>query len=320
MEVSIHSYRPRSILTLAALPTVMLAVCPVMDSPFYAAKLTVLLAFGAVACLLLSKAVPFSGIIRPAEVDRVRHRVLLVCFGAWVLATCIATVYAHAWETAWRPIAEYGSAIAVAAALIRSKIERRKLLLWMPVSTPALACLVLGGWAGYDLPRLLTGATAPGRMRTAATLGNPLFIASFLSAAMWSVCALPGLRKVWRVNLLLLILLALAATGERTAIAGIVAGAVSRLASAQQKPRQAKLHIALTFIAVAGLFAASHALNPRSIKAAASGRIFLWKTSLHGLHLLGSGAGSFPGQYAENIRELAPRHIRFELRICGLRE
>ena len=171
MQVSIHSYRPQSILTLAARPTVMLAVCPVMDSPFYAAKLTVLLAFGAVACLLLSKAVPVSGIIRPAEVDRVRHRVLLVCFGAWVLATCIATVYAHAWETAWRSIAEYGSAIAVAAALIRLKVERRKLLLWMSVSAPALACLVLGGWAGYDLPRLLTGATAPGGCEQQPLLG-----------------------------------------------------------------------------------------------------------------------------------------------------
>ena len=137
----------------------------------FRSKLPVLLAFGAVACLLLSKAVPVSGIIRPAEVDRVRHRVLLVCFGAWVLATCIATVYAHAWETAWRPIAEYGSAIAVATALNRLKVERRKLLLWRSVSAPALACLVLGGWAGCDLPRLLTGATAPGGCEQQPLLG-----------------------------------------------------------------------------------------------------------------------------------------------------
>ena len=308
MQVSIYSYRMRSVLTLAALPVVTLAVCPVMDSPFYAAKFTVLLGFGAMACLLLPKATSVSGAIHP-EVDRVRHRVLPVCFGAWVLATCIATAYAHAWATAWRPMAEYGSAIAVAAVLIRLSVERSKLLLWMSISASVLACLVLAGWAGYDLPRLLTGATAPGRMRTAATLGNPLFVASFLSAAMWSVCALQRLHIVWRASLLLLILLALAATGERTAIAGILAGVTCWLASAaQHKPKRAKLQIMLALIAVVALFAATQALNPRSLRTAADGRIFLWKTSLHHLPLLGAGAGSFPSHYAENIRDLAP-HI-----------
>src|SRR5579871_5757478 len=306
MQVSIYSYRMRSVLTLAALPVVTLAVCPVMDSPFYAAKFTVLLGFGAMACLLLPKATSVSGAIHP-EVDRVRHRVLPVCFGAWVLATCIATAYAHAWATAWRPMAEYGSAIAVAAVLIRLSVERSKLLLWMSISASVLACLVLAGWAGYDLPRLLTGATAPGRMRTAATLGNPLFVASFLSSAMWGVCGSPRLRTASRSGLRLLILLALAATGERTAFAGVIAGTVCWLASAQHKLRYAKLQIALALIVVTGLVAATHALNPRSIKTAAAGRIFLWTTSLHHLHLLGDGAGSFPHHYAENIRDLAPR-------------
>jgi uncharacterized membrane protein YsdA (DUF1294 family) len=143
-------------------------------------------------------------------------------------------------------------------------------------------------------------------MRTAASLGNPLFVASFLSAAMWCVCALRGLRLVWQAGLLLLMLLALAATGERTSIAGVVAGAVCWLASAQHKPRHAKFHVALVFFTVAGLLAASHALNPRNIEVAANGRIFLWKASLHHVTLLGGGAGSFPSKYAANIRELAP--------------
>jgi hypothetical protein len=57
---------------------------------------------------------------------------------------------------------------------------------------------------------------------------------------------------------------------------------------------------------VAGLLAASHALNPRNIEVAANGRIFLWKASLHHVTLLGGGAGSFPSKYSANIRELAP--------------
>jgi hypothetical protein len=306
MQVFVPGYRTRNVLMTAAFPAVMLVVCPVMDAPFYAAKFTVLLTFGAVACLLLPKALPVSEAVHTNKVDRERHRVSLFCFGAWALSACIATTYAHVWETAWRPLAEYGSAIAVATAMIRLRIERQAILFWMAISSSVLACAVLAGWAGYDLPRLLTGTAASGRMRTAASLGNPLFVASFLSAAMWCVCALRGLRLVWQAGLLLLMLLALAATGERTAIAGVVAGAVCWLASAQHKPRHAKFHVALVFFTVAGLLAASHALNPRNIEVAANGRIFLWKASLHHVTLLGGGAGSFPSKYSANIRELAP--------------
>ncbi len=291
---------------LGVFPAVMLAVCPVMDSPFYTAKCSVLFAFGASACLLLRKALPAHQATHPAETGRARDSVLLFCFGAWILATCIATTYAHAWGTAWRPLAVYGAAIGVATAIIRLQIERHTLLFWMAASSVVLACVVLAGWVGYDLPRLLTGTAAPGRMRASATLGNPLFVASFLSSAMWSACAFPGLRTVWRVGLLLLILLALAATGERTAIVGVLAGAIWWQTSEQRKPRHSKLYAALTLLAAAGLFVATHALNPRSVIAAANGRIFLWKTSLHHVHLFGDGAGSFSSRYAENLRELAP--------------
>ena len=101
-------------------------------------------------------------------------------------------------------------------------------------------------------------------------------------------------------------LLAAGSNRERTVLAGVIAGAVCWLASAQHQLRYAKLQIAFALIIATGSVSATHALNPRSIKTAAAGRIFLWKTSLHHLHLLGDGAGSFPRHYAENIRGLAP--------------
>ncbi len=306
MQLFVHGYRARGTVMLAAFPAVMLAVCPVMDAPFYAAKCTVLFVFGAVTCLFVSKASPPAEMASVSGTDHLRLRVLQWCCGGLILAALLATAHAHAWETAWRPLSVFGAAIGAAAALIRLRVAGHRLLLWMAVSSVVLSCLVLAGWAGYDLPRLLTGATAPGRMRTAASLGNPLFVASFLSTAMWSICALHRMRVIWRAGLLLFILLALAATGERTAIVGVLAGAVCWLASGQHKPKRLLLSVALTFIAITGLFATTRVLNPRSIRVAANGRIFLWKTSLHHLHLLGAGVGSFYNVYAENLRELAP--------------
>ena len=141
MQVSVHGYRAPTILMLAAFPAVILAVCPVMDSPFYEAKCSVLFAFGAAGCLSLPKDSFASETVLPLQEDRIKPRVLLFSFIAWVVATSIATAYAHAWKSAWRPLAEYGSAIAVVAAMIRLRIERSTLLFCIAVSASALACL-----------------------------------------------------------------------------------------------------------------------------------------------------------------------------------
>ena len=275
MQLFVHGYRTRGTLMLAAFPAVMLSVCPVMDAPFYAAKCTVLFVFGAVACLFASKVSSPTEKASVGETDRLSFRVLQWSCGGLVLAAFLATAHARAWETAWRPFSVFGAAIGAVTALIRLRVAGGRLLLWMAISSVALACLVLAGWAGYDLPRLLTGATAPGRMRTAASLGNPLFVASFLSTAMWSVCSLHRLHVIYRACLLLFILMALASTGERTAIVGVLAGAVCWLASGQHKPKRLLLSVVLTSIAMAGLFATTRVLNPRSIRVAANGRIFL---------------------------------------------
>lgn len=155
---------------VAAFPTVILAVCPVMDSPFYEAKCSVLFAFGAAGCLSLPKDSFASETVLPLQEDRIKPRVLLFSFIAWVVATSIATAYAHAWKSAWRPLAEYGSAIAVVAAMIRLRIERSTLLFCIAVSASALACL---GARGLGWVRSTPPTCRCNRSGKNADCGNP---------------------------------------------------------------------------------------------------------------------------------------------------
>ena len=143
-------------------------------------------------------------------------------------------------------------------------------------------------------------------MRSAGTLGNPLFVASFLSSAAFGVCGWVRLRGVFRWASPGAVLTALMATGERTALAGICAGGVCWLVCASWRSRQRILAAALFAFVMVALSAAVQVLNPRGVEAAAEGRVFLCRTSLHDLSLIGNGAGGFYGRYAANLRDLAP--------------
>ena len=305
MRIFTATRRLGTITALAALPAILLFVCPVFDSPFQSAKTSLLLLFAAALSLLV-----FASRTQPQQTNT--NRPLTVCALIWIIATCTATLHTRAFVEAWRPMLLYASAACLSLALLRLRILPKRLILCIAFSCTALALLVLAGRIGFDLPRLLTGTPAPGRMRTAATLGNPLFVASFLSAAMWSIGAF--IRTRTRVVLLLITLAAIASTGERTAIAGALAGSICWLASS---PTRRWKHATLTVLATATLLTATHALNPRSFRTAITGRLFIWKTSLHHLNPIGTGPGSFYRTYTTNLRELAPTISTADLPYVG---
>ena len=168
-------------------PAVVLAVCPLLASPFAAAKGGTLLAFGALACWLgRDDSVSNSeGGSTGAHFPRI---LFLLCLAGWIAALLIATLVARGWAVGWRPLAEIGSAVVVAAAMRQLHTRAESLLGAIAVSSLVLSFVVLVGWFGFDLPWLFGGASAPGRMRSAGTLGNPLFVASFLSSAVFGIC------------------------------------------------------------------------------------------------------------------------------------
>lgn len=273
-----------------------LIFCPLLDSPFESAKLSVLLLFGA-AALLHGSAVCrqlFTG-----RTDAIKAGLLV-----WGLVAGLATLQSRDLTAAWRPLLAYAAAGSIALALMRVQVSRRMLVHCIALSTVMLSVLVLAGAFGLDLPRLLSGTAAPGRMKAAATLGNPLFVASFLSASIWSICALRGRSVMVRGLLLAVVVLAVAATGERTAVVAVTAGAACWFASSRRSHGDVRGGTAAVS-AVIVIALAAWMFNPRTTGDALTGRLFLWRTSLHHAGLVGSGVGSFYRSYDENLREIA---------------
>jgi len=314
MRTSVNPGATKRAIVLASLPAVMLAVCPVLASPFESAKCSVLLVFGASACWIVREALKERRDLHLSD-DSSRDSVLLVCLGAWATVLLATTVVVQGWAVGWRPLAEIGSAIGVAAAMMRLSVNGRSLVGLIATSSLVLSLVVLVGFFGFDMPWLFGCAAAPGRMRSAGTLGNPLFVASFLSSASFGICGWTRLQGVFRWAAVSAVLMALMATGERTALTGICAGAVCWLVCAPRRLRQRVLAAALIAFVMVALSGAVYLLNPRGVKAAAEGRVFLWRTSLHELSFIGKGVGGFYGRYAANLRDLAPgmpeRSFRF---------
>ncbi len=187
MPSIVQADRIRRAILLASAPAVVLAVCPMLASPFVSAKTSALFIFGACACWFLrDKLEPKGPAPESAQGpgrDRLPSTVLLICLAGWLATLLTATLAARGWAVGWRPIAEMASALGVAVALRRFGVGRRQLITVVAASSLVLSIAALVGWCGFDLPGLLGGNAAAGRMRSAATLGNPLFVASFLSSA-----------------------------------------------------------------------------------------------------------------------------------------
>ena len=283
-----------------AVPAVALIVVPEFASPFLGAKTACLLVAGAVApfaCLTVQRQMP-------PDVPSFSHAKWLLWSAAlWAAAIIAATLHAQNWAESWHVLAPCAAAAFLLIAFIRRRITAEAMMAAIAVSAVTVAAFAISGHFGYDLPRLFSGKAAPGRMRAASTLGNPLFVASFLSSAIWASLALP-LRWWWRVAAALVIVGGMAVTTERTVLFAFAAGAIVFSLSRGAPLRQRALVLALLLL-LAGWYASGHARNPRSLAMAAQGRFFLWKYSLHQVMLLGNGPGSFYRVYNKNLREAA---------------
>jgi len=231
---------------------------------------------------------------------------MIGCLAGWTTSLGIATVIAEQWASAWLPLAELLSVCGIGTALLRRPVKSQVLLSVVAVTSIALAGCIFAGWCGYDLPRLFAGVAAPGRMRMAATEGNPLFVASLLCSAMWSISTCQWLPAVGRYAMQVLVLLALITTGERTALVGVFAGAFVWLLASRSTMRRLALKSGLLVLAMPLAYVILSMLNPRGLGSAIAGRIFIWQTSLHHWTWFGSGAGSFYGRYTTNLVDLAP--------------
>jgi tetratricopeptide (TPR) repeat protein len=290
----------------ASLPAVALVVVPAFASPFLGAKAVSLLFAGAFALFAcrVSEARGERSTILPANVlPKYLSKSLCWSAGLWAVAIMASTLHAHNWAECWHVLAPCVAAAFLLIAFIRRRIGAKVMLAAIGVSAVAVAAFAISGHFGYDLPRVFGAVAAPGRMRAASTLGNPLFVASFLSCAVWAVLALP-VRSVWRVTAALVIVGGMAATTERTALFAFAAGAIVFALSGRAAFRQRALVLTLLLL-LAGWFAFGHVGNPRSLSVAVQGRIFLWKHALRGTTLLGSGPGSFYRVYNRNLREAA---------------
>lgn len=307
--------RVKTIGLAAILPLVALAVVPALDSPFLAAKTGVLLLAGTLAAMFLARA-ESAGI---AHADNETRLVRFAAF-AWCAIVCVSLLHARDWAEAWPVLAPIAAASCLFLALVRVRVRTEILLAAIALAAVCVALLALAGRAGFDLPRILTGTPAPGRMRAAATLGNPMFVASFLAASFWSVFSFERVGRVWRWAAAGAIFAGMAATAERTAVLAFTFGAVVYLASSFDSAlRRRALRACAVMLAAAILFGAALVGNPRSLDTALRGRIFLWSTALRRVTLLGAGPGSFYRVYNVNLLaeasampETAFRFVRYE--------
>ncbi|MGH3622368.1 MAG: hypothetical protein ACRDQ5_11340, partial [Sciscionella sp.] len=289
----------------SVIPGVALVVVPAFASPFLGAKTACLLiagAFAVFACLG-GKIPGESTMLRGDVLSKFFSKSLYWSAGFWAVAIMASALRAHNWAESWRVLAPCAAAALLLIAFIRRRIAAEVIVVAIAMSAVAVAAFAISGRFGYDLPHLFAGVAAPGRMRAASTLGNPLFVASFLSCAIWAVLALP-LRWVWRFMAALVIVGGMAATTERTALFAFAAGAIVFALSGGAAFRQRALVLTLLLL-LAGWYAFGRVGNPRSPAVAAQGRVFLWKHALRHTTLLGSGPGSFYRVYNKNLREAA---------------
>jgi O-antigen ligase len=280
-----------------ALPCIALFFVPAFDSPFIAAKTSFLLGIGALAA--------FAGMagVFPKKFSKIFPEKLLLWSAIfWASVVLFSTLHTGNWAECWRPIALFIAVALLLIAYVRQKISEKTIVTAIAVSGFSVAIFAISGHFGYDLPRFFAGMAAPGRMRTASTLGNPLFVASFLSVSIWAAFILPW--RFSRIPLALIVLAGMLVTTERTAMLAFVAGTLcfSVCGVKTQRQRVLLLTIALILIVLPlGVFR-----NPRSLKTTVQGRIFLWKTALQHITFFGNGPGSFYRMYNRDLRELAP--------------
>lgn len=276
------------------LPATALVVVPWLASPFVGAKTTLLLIAGALAGIAS---------LKNFTASQFPHRLLLWSAASWAVALIVAGLHAQNWAESWHVIAPLAAAAVFLFALVQRRISVDVISLAIAATATLVAAFAILGHFGYDLPRLIGGVAAPGRMRAASTLGNPLFVASFLSVSIWAIAAVK-ISVRWRFVWAFLVFLGMASTTERTCVLALGLGGLVFLYSEKRIPRRWLLATGL-IAALLVLFIAAYRANPRSLSTTIQGRVFLWRTALRSVTVLGGGPGSFYRIYNQNLRASA---------------
>jgi O-antigen ligase len=269
-------------LSIAAIPLIALCYFPWAQSPFLVPKAFLLALFA--ASLFALTPITFHLLPKACWLS------VYLCLGVWILSssgfspgTVPAAVFAMSGP--WLLFSTYRS--------LHEHFDTWQR--WMTITNVAIASLVI--LQAFTPFTLLTSANG-GRMRISGTLGNPLFAGVFLAAGL-VVCVSLALRSrsLWARVAVALSVIAIAATGSRTALIAASAGV---LVLFLRQP-QWKRWIAIALIAALALLAAGKT-NPRSGATAASGRLFIAKVVLHsGVTAMGSGMGSFAATYPAKL-------------------
>ena len=294
---------------VAALPLALgLAFAPWVDPPFSAPKAALLMVFtGALTALAIcSRAQP------PATA-----RNLWIAWAAW-MSVCMVSAAASSLRYMTPPAVVWvaaGGALVWAAAHF---IDEHSACL----STIALAGALAGlaALAQFTLQIDFFAAaglqsSAAGRMQAYGTIGNPDWVAVFLAACAPAALALMWQRRMLGTPALVVMIAGVAVTGSR---AGMLALAIAgTLTIALLSAKHARL-LALVIVAAAVLLVVRTPANPRNLREAMAGRMFVWQTALVKWRpLLGSGPGTFAYLYPLRLGTVVSRADDPRIRFAG---
>lgn len=217
----------------------------------------------------------------------------------WLISLSLSAILGVVVSTTALLIQLFGVGWLVLVALVQPRAEA--LAGAIILSGAAISIVALLQWLGID-PFVLAGWMPLGignqRMRVYATFGSPNFVAAFLTSLVPLTIGLsrrlrPSNGRLAQLVLAILglELLAIAATGSRAPVLGLLAGAVCWVLL---NPARV---IWKTWAAILCLCLALVGLSPaRSLTTTVAGRVYLWRITAHHIGdapLFGLGPGAF---------------------------
>ncbi|HNR38150.1 MAG TPA: O-antigen ligase family protein [Acidobacteriota bacterium] len=276
----------------AVVIVVPLLVIPGLETPFSTPKTIVLAAWVALglAALVWARANPL------ARLDPV----LFALLAGWLGAVALSALTGAAAS----PAALLAAVLPAAAFIVLLGLRPKPDGLMRAAAAAGLAVALVAvlQWAGAD-PFRLFGWTGPAggsdRLRVFATLGNPNFVAAFLTAALPAVwAAARTLAPPWRLALIVpgaaLVTGGILATGSRAPVAAVLAWAGWALLRSAARRTRLALGLALGLAAAGALVVMLSTARP--LDETMRGRAHIWRTAL--AHVteapwLGFGPGGF---------------------------
>jgi len=282
----------------AVVAAVPLLVIPGLETPFSTPKTVVLAAWVALglAAIVRERANPL-GRLEP---------VLFAVLAGWLGAVALSALTGAAAS----PAALLAAVLPAAAfiVLLGVRPDPDGLMRAAAAAGLAVALVAVLQWAGTDPFRLFGWAGQAGgsdRLRVFATLGNPNFVAAFLTAALPAVwTAARTLAPPWRLALFVpgaaLVAGGILATGSRAPVAAVLAWAGWALLRGVTRRSRLALGLALGLVAAGAMVVALSTARP--LGQTVQGRVHIWRTAL--AHVaespwLGTGPGGFSLHYPQ---------------------